>query len=111
MAAPADRLISRLTALNMHLLALRISSFMHLRPDPVLKHWACSKIAAAQYAGGGASQDDHLRRVIVDKFEKEGMSVCYADIAKKAWQLGRTKLATKVRQFLSGHVPCHRIAR
>lgn len=98
MAAPPERLVSRLTARNMHLLALRISSYLELRPDPVLKHWACAKIAAAQSLGGEntATQDDDLRRVIVKKFEKEGMSVSYADIAKRAWQVGRTRLATKV---------------
>lgn len=98
MAAPAERLISRLTARNMHLLALRISSYLQIRSDPVLKHWACAKIAAAQSVGGDstASQDDDLRRIIVKKFEKEGMAVSYADIAKRAWQVGRTRLATKV---------------
>ncbi|KAG7548910.1 hypothetical protein FFLO_03202 [Filobasidium floriforme] len=98
MAAPAERLISRLTARNMHLLALRISSYLQIRSDPVLKHWACAKIAAAQSVGGDstASQDDDLRRIIVKKFEKEGMAVSYADIAKRAWQVGRTRLATKL---------------
>jgi hypothetical protein len=82
----------------MHLLALRISSFLQIRSDPVLKHWACAKIAAAQSIGGEStsSQDDELRRIIVTKFEKEGMAVSYADIAKRAWQVGRTRLATKV---------------
>jgi hypothetical protein len=98
-AAPPERLVSRLTARNMHLLALRISSFLQIRSDPVLKHWACAKIAAAQSMGGEStgSQDDELRRIIVAKFEKEGMAVSYADIAKRAWQVGRTRLATKVR--------------
>lgn len=98
MATPPERLISRLTARNLHLLALRISSYLQLRPDPVLKHWASAKIAAAQATSGESSnaQDDELRRVIVRKFEKEGLSVGYADIARRAWQLGRTRLATKV---------------
>jgi hypothetical protein len=83
----------------MHLLALRISSHLQLRPDPVLKHWACAKIAAANTMQGDSTvnQDDELRRIIVSKFEKEGMTVSYADIARRAWQVGRTRLATKVR--------------
>lgn len=36
-------------------------------------------------------------RIIVDKFEKlGGGEVSYADISRRAWEVGRTGLATKV---------------
>jgi len=41
--------------------------------------------------------DEEVSRVIVEKFEKlGGPSVSYAEIAKKAWEIGRTRLATMV---------------
>jgi vacuolar protein sorting-associated protein 16 len=44
------------------------------------------------------SKDDAVCNTIVDKFQKlGGGSVSYADIAKKAWEVGRPGLATKVR--------------
>ncbi len=41
--------------------------------------------------------DDTVCKSIVEKFEKiGGIGVSYAEIAKKAWEVGRTELATKV---------------
>jgi len=41
--------------------------------------------------------DDEVCKLIVDKFEKlGGRDVSYADIAKRAWEVGRPGLATKV---------------
>jgi hypothetical protein len=41
--------------------------------------------------------DEEVSRAIVEKFEKlGGASVSYAEIAKKAWEVGRTRLATMV---------------
>lgn len=41
--------------------------------------------------------DDEVCQSIVEKFSKlGGGSVSYADIAKKAWEVGRLDLATKV---------------
>lgn len=41
--------------------------------------------------------DDVICRMIVEKFEKLGNgSASYAEIAKRAWEVGRTELATKV---------------
>jgi len=94
-----DTLISR----NLHLLALRISQHLSLRPDPVLKHWASAKISRSK--GIDAQDDEAICRAIVQKFEKEGeRGVSYAEIAKGAWEAGRTKLATMVS------VPTHVIA-
>jgi hypothetical protein len=45
------------------------------------------------------SGDDEVCKLIVDKFEKLGAGgVNYADIAKRAWEVGRAGLATKVRR-------------
>ncbi|KAK8870008.1 hypothetical protein IAR55_000578 [Kwoniella newhampshirensis] len=93
-------LISHLVSRNLHLLALRISQHLGLRPDPVLKHWAMAKISRSSSKGvdpsdRGAGDDEAICQAIVDKFEREGeKGVSYAEIAKKAWEAGRTRLAT-----------------
>jgi hypothetical protein len=87
----------------MHLLALRISGFLSLKPDAVLKHWACAKIIRSRPTATGTGKDAELGgdeevcRLIVEKFEEVGgVDVSYADIARKAWEVGRGGLATKV---------------
>lgn len=98
----------------MHLLALRISSFLDLKPDVVLRHWATAKINQSRLdreererSGTGGSEendDDVLCGLIVEKFESLGREVgvgggegvSYSEVAKKAWLAGRTRLATKV---------------
>lgn len=90
----------------MHLLALRISSFLDLKPDVVLKHWAAAKILHSQRVreelGPGVAEDDDAKicKLIIDKFESLGADmgggVSYSEVAKKAWLAGRTKLATMV---------------
>jgi vacuolar protein sorting-associated protein 16 len=97
-------LISRLTSRNLHLLALNISSYLSLSPDHVLKHWASAKITKSKPVVSGTGQDaqvmgddEQVSRAIVEKFEKlGGASVSYAEIAKKAWEVGRIHLATMV---------------
>lgn len=96
-----SHLISRLTARTQHLLALRISTYLSLKPDPVLKHWACAKIAKSKVSGdmsGGSDlADDELCRIITEKFKSAGGGkVSFADIAKRSWEVGRPGLATKV---------------
>ena len=98
-----QHLISRLTARNMHLLALRISSYLHLKPDSVLKHWAVAKIAKSKGLNTAEGDDEVVCKLIVEKFRsaslsdgKTVLSVSYADIAKKAWETGRGRLATMV---------------
>lgn len=89
-------LINRLTSRNLHLLAIRVSSFLSLKPDVVLKHWASVKIARSK-SSTVDGEDDEVCRLIVDKFEKlGGGEVSYADIARRAWEVGRTGLATKL---------------
>ncbi|KAF9530298.1 vacuolar assembling/sorting protein VPS16 [Crepidotus variabilis] len=101
--ASPSHLITRLTSRNLHLLALRISGFLDLKPDPVLKHWACAKILKAKATSGVTGKDaelggdDEICRMIVEKFEElGGAEVSYAEIAKKAWEVGRGGLATKL---------------
>lgn len=95
-----EHLIARLTSRNMHLLALRISGFLSLKPDVVLRHWASAKIAKTRptaASDGELGADDEVCRLIVDKFEQLGGSeVSYADIARRAWEVGRAGLATKL---------------
>ncbi|KAK0537430.1 Vacuolar protein sorting-associated protein 16 [Tilletia horrida] len=117
-------LIARLTARNQHLLSSRIAELLSLRPDAILKHWARAKIskplptvaalgmAAQSSNGGGPSSsvvagaadraDEEVTEAIVRKFEgmwSEGVSVSYAEIARVAWGMGRTRLATKLLEY------------
>ena len=62
----------------------------------MLKHWAGAKIARSK-SSTTDPEDAELCKVIVDKFEKLGKgAVSYADIARRAWEVGRAGLATKV---------------
>ncbi|KAL0062112.1 Vacuolar protein sorting-associated protein 16 [Marasmius tenuissimus] len=101
-----SHLVSRLTARNMHLLALRISTFLSLKADVVLKHWASAKILHSKPTTTGTGKDAELGadeevcKVIVDKFkELGGTDVSYAEIAKRAWEVGRTGLATRLLDY------------
>ncbi|KAI0346441.1 vacuolar protein sorting-associated protein 16 [Trametopsis cervina] len=93
------QLVARLTTRNLHLLALRVSSFLDLPSSAVLKHWACAKIVRSKSTASADSvlDDDAVCKSIVEKFETlGGAAVSYADIARKAWEIGRTDLATKL---------------
>jgi len=105
-ASPPTALINSLVTRNLHLLGLRICQHLSIRPDIVLKHWASAKIARSR--GTDAGDDEEICETIVNKFEKEGeKGVSYADIAKKAWEAGRTKLATMVRSDLLIDIKTH----
>lgn len=73
-----------------------------MKPDAVLKHWACAKIARSKLTVAGSSastgnEDNHICKIIVEKFESLGKGeISYADIAKRAWEAGRAGLATMV---------------
>jgi hypothetical protein len=97
--ASPSHLVARLTSRNLHLLALRISTHLSLKPDVVLKHWASAKIMRSKSSANDADLggDDDVCKLIVDKFEQlGGEGVSYADIAKRAWEIGKPGLATKV---------------
>ncbi|WWC85237.1 uncharacterized protein L201_000099 [Kwoniella dendrophila CBS 6074] len=99
-ASSPSSLILHLVSRNLHLLALRISQHMGLRPDLVLSHWASAKIIHSSQkgvdpSGRGLSDDENVCQAIVEKFEKEGeRGISYAEIARKAWENGRARLAT-----------------
>jgi hypothetical protein len=99
----AEGLVRRLTARNHHLLCLHMADYLHLRSDNILKHWARAKIARSR-GGIGAltsaanSADDETCKAIVAKFEMQP-SVSYADIARTAWNAGRTRLATMLLNY------------
>lgn len=72
-AARPTALLSRLTAQNHHFLSLKIARFLHIRPDPILKHWARAKIARTRPALGGnasaiSAAEERLCADIVHKF-------------------------------------------
>ncbi|SPC62637.1 related to vacuolar protein sorting 16 [Ustilago sp. UG-2017b] len=72
-AAGPTALLSRLTAHNHHFLSLKIARFLHIRPDPILKHWARAKIARTRPPLGGSSSaisaaEEQLCEDIVHKF-------------------------------------------
>ncbi|KAG8723341.1 hypothetical protein FRC09_003726 [Ceratobasidium sp. 395] len=99
----ATHLIARLTARNEHLLALRVAEFLGHPPDAVLKHWACAKIAKSgkmkeETDTAPEAADGEVCRAIVDKF-KTIPGASFADIAKKAWELGRGRLATMLLDY------------
>lgn len=98
----SGQLLARLTSRSMHLLALRVAGHLSIKPDAILKHWACAKIARSKPSAGitgNEDGDDEVCKLIVEKFEAMGgggSGVSYAEIAKRAWEIGRTGLATKV---------------
>ena len=103
----SSHLISRLTSRNLHLLALRISNYLSVKPDAVLKHWAIAKILKSKPTTTGTGPDSELGndeevcKVIVEKFKQVGgANVSFAEIARRAWEAGRTGLATKVRNLI-----------
>ncbi|KAJ7064984.1 vacuolar assembling/sorting protein VPS16 [Mycena amicta] len=99
--ASPSHLITRLTARNMHLLALRISTYLSIKPHAVLRHWASAKIMRSRPSATGADADlggdEEVCKMIIEKFEQlGGGDVSYAEIAKRAWEVGRGGLATKL---------------
>jgi vacuolar protein sorting-associated protein 16 len=71
-----------------------MASFLRLSVSPVLSHWAAEKVSQAQ--GQGDESDDEIVRVVVERLKGQTDVGC-ADVASKAWNVGKTVLATKVR--------------
>lgn len=99
-ALDADHLLYRLSARHLHLLAVRICTFLGRAPERVLQHWARTKIAYTRPSGvqlasadALAQSEDQLATAIIRRFRACG-SANYADIAWTAWQAGRARLAT-----------------
>lgn len=85
-------LLYRLCVRHQHHTAERICSYLQVRADQVLKHWARAKVAHAR-PSVRADDDASLAQVIIAKFEAAG-ALNYAEIALTAWQAGRARLAT-----------------
>ncbi|SCV74365.1 BQ2448_6797 [Microbotryum intermedium] len=94
---PPSHLISRLTSRSLHLLALRISSYLSLSPAPVLKHWAQAQISSSP-TSLTPSEESQLVSLIVSKVSDQS-DISSADVANTAWQLGRSSMATKLLEF------------
>jgi len=105
MSTSPSVLVTQLLSRNLHLLALRISQHLSLRPDPVLKHWAIAKITHSKSVDPsekGLDDDEAICKAIVAKFQSDGEKrVSYAEIARTAWEVGRIRLATMVRCDIS----------
>lgn len=116
-----EKLISRLTARHLHLLAFRISEDLGLRTDSVLEHWACAKVMKSVGGTSGGIEradesDKDICDAIVKKFRDNSagrkgkeraddgsgggrIGVSYAEVAKKAWEVGRSTLAAMLLDY------------
>ncbi|KAK7206509.1 Vps16, N-terminal region-domain-containing protein [Myxozyma melibiosi] len=89
-----ERLIDRLLNRQRFLLALRLSSYLRLPVDKVYVRWACNKVKSS------TDDDAAICKTIVNRL-KPIPSVSYDEIARTAYDEGRTKLAT----LLLNHEP------
>jgi hypothetical protein len=88
-------LIDRLVNLHHHLLAFRICTYLGLKPDRVLIHWACAKVRLPPASG---VTDAAIADQIVEKLSScPGIS--FAEIAATAYQAGRAALATALLDY------------
>ncbi|KAG2182766.1 hypothetical protein INT44_005746 [Umbelopsis vinacea] len=87
-----ESLIDRLINRNHHLLAMRIASYLKIRTDRILIHWACAKIKAS------TEDEETICRAIVDKLSQNA-SLSYAEIAKTAYKAGQPRLATRLLDY------------
>lgn len=103
-SVPITSIISRLTQRNHHLLSIKLSEFLNLKPDSILKHWAKSKISRMKsmtpnsvVIGSSESNEieDQVSESIIKKFAQQP-SANYSSVAKVAFKAGRIRLATKV---------------
>lgn len=94
---PIAHLISRLTSRSLHLLALRISSFLSLSPAPILKHWAQAQITSSSTSLTPAEESSLVSTIVSKLIDHSDVSS--ADIANTAWGLGRNSLATKLLEY------------
>lgn len=87
-----EKLISRLTNRNEYLLALRISSYLHLPTDKIHVHWAQQKVRVS------TDDEESICRLIVKKLRgKAGVS--FEEIARAAYDEGRVRLATELLNY------------
>ncbi|KAK9474855.1 Vps16, N-terminal region-domain-containing protein [Dipodascopsis tothii] len=87
-----ERLLERLMSRRKHLLALRIATYLLLPTDKIYVHWACAKV---KYS----TEDDKttLDAVVAKLGAVRGIS--YEEVARTAYNEGRTGLATKLLDY------------
>lgn len=84
-----EKLIERLVNRREYLLALRISSYLHLPTDRIYVHWASQKVRVS------SEDESTICRLIVEKLAgKHGIS--FEEIARAAYDEGRGRLAIEL---------------
>ncbi|KAI9595625.1 Vps16, N-terminal region-domain-containing protein [Syncephalis fuscata] len=82
-----ELLVKRLVNRQKHLLAVRIAEHLHLPIDDIMVDWACNKVKRLNL------DEETVARVILNKLSAyPGLS--YVEVAKTAYRMGKTKLAT-----------------
>ena len=76
-----DRLVNRMQ----HLLAYRVCTYLKIKPNNVLVHWACSKVLS--------NEDDNLILESIDRKLSECEGVPFSTVASTAYSVGKKNLA------------------
>jgi hypothetical protein len=87
-----ERLIARLVDRREYLLAIKLSEFLHLRPNKIYVHWASQKVRVS------SADDDAIRQMVVERLHgRQGIS--FEAIARAAYDEGRSHLATTLLNY------------
>jgi len=94
-------LVDRLIARHHHMLAFRICKYLHMSPERVLIHWACTKIRNAEIKEDDDEDDEALGRSIVDKLESLGSQhgLSFERVAQVAHEEGKADLAAMLLEY------------
>jgi hypothetical protein len=87
-----EKLVARLTNRNEYLLALRISSYLHLPADKIQVHWAQQKVRVS------TDDEEAICSLIVQKLRGQP-GVSFEEIARAAYDEGRVRLATELLNY------------
>ena len=96
-------LVERLLGRRLHALAFSICDYLGLNSDPVLVHWACTKVRLAATEPESEEGNRHLVQQITERLAVNPV-ITYSDIARTALAIKRPKLAT----LLLDHEPSPR---
>ena len=87
-----EKLITRLLNRHEYLLALRISSYLHLPTSQIHVHWASRKVRLSN------DDEESICRLIVKKLN--GLAgISFEEIARAAYDEGRVRLATELLNY------------
>jgi hypothetical protein len=89
-----EKLVEILSNRRHYGLAKSICEYLKLPIDRVLIHWACYQVRVS------LEEEDLVSRQIFDKLSDESR-ISYAEVARVAFQAGRTKLATSLLEYES----------